>query len=409
MTTGHEDHMQRSAVEPKEAERVAAIVAPHLPSSLVPVFDARFARSSGLFDEFVYRLSLGVVRSTGLDKALAEWGTVEEAAGRAGLDARRAAVPVSWLLRHLSRRGILAREDARHGPRFRAESSLSAPDPAPIVAEQRQHDPACLPSYVLAETAAREYPSFLRGGATGEQILFAPTRLPLWIGYFSNDNGLYAVNNHVGAAAVEAWMPHGPSTIMELGGGLASAASALLERLSRAGRRGDIQAYRFTELVPAFLRRGQRILEERFADGPPFTFATLDMNRPFGDQGVPPESVSIVYAVNTLHVAHDLAFTLGEIARVLSPGGQLIVSECVRPLPADTIYAEFVFNLLETFRSPALHADYRPNGGFLTPEQWTGALTSAGFHDVRVLPDVRRIREVFPGFYVAAFGATRPL
>ena len=204
-------------------------------------------------------------------------------------------------------------------------------------------------------------------------------------------------------------MPHGPSTIMELGGGLASAASALLERLSRAGRRGDIQAYRFTELVPAFLRRGQRILEERFADGPPFTFATLDMNRPFGDQGVPPESVSIVYAVNTLHVAHDLAFTLGEIARVLSPGGQLIVSECVRPLPADTIYAEFVFNLLETFRSPALHADYRPNGGFLTPEQWTGALTSAGFHDVRVLPDVRRIREVFPGFYVAAFGATRPL
>jgi SAM-dependent methyltransferase len=115
--------------------------------------------------------------------------------------------------------------------------------------------------------------------------------------------------------------------------------------------------------------------------------------------------VSIVYAVNTLHVAHDLAFTLGEIRRALEPGGQLIVSECVRPCPADTLYPEFVFNLLQTFRSPCLH--YRPNGGFLTPEQWTGALETAGFRDVRLLPDVACIRDEFSGFYVAAIGATR--
>ena len=384
---------------PKEAERIAALIAPHLPPPLVPVFEARFARSSLLFDEFVYRLALGVFGGAGLDKAAAEWGSVAEIVARAGLDAGRAAVPVRWILRHLSRLGVLARRESHDGPRFRAEQSLSAPDPGSIVAEQREHDPACLPSYVLAETAAREYPAFLRGGATGEQILFAPTRLPLWIGYFSNDNVLYAVNNRVGAVAVDTWMPRRPVTILELGGGLASGATALLERLSSSGRDGDVQTYRFTELVPAFLRRGQRILEERFSDGPALGFATLDMNRPFGEQGVAPESVSIVYAVNTLHVAHDLAFTLGEVRRALEPGGQLIVSECVRPRAEDTIYAEFVFNLLETFRS----------GGFLTPEQWTGALSTAGFADVRLLPDVRRIHDVFPGFYVAAIGATRPV
>jgi SAM-dependent methyltransferase len=207
--------------------------------------------------------------------------------------------------------------------------------------------------------------------------------------------------------AVETWMPRRPGTILEIGGGLASGAAALLERLSASGRRGDVQTYRFTELVPAFLRRGQRLLETRFAGGPPLTFAPLDMNRPFGEQGVPPASVSIVYAVNTLHVADDLAFTLGEVRRALEPGGQLIVSECIRPWPGDTIYPEFVFNLLETFRSPRLHAGYRPNGGFLTPEQWAAALEATGFADVRVLPDVARIREDFPGFYVAAIGATR--
>ena len=392
-----------------DAERIAAIVAPHLPPPLVSVFDARFTRSNALYDEFVYRLALGVFRDTGLDKASAETGSAADIAARAGLDPSRAAVPVSWLLHHLSARGGITRHQTGDGPRFRTEHAIAALDPAPIAAAQREHDPSCLPSYALAETAAREYPAFLRGGVTGEQILFAPTRLPLWTGYFSNDNALYAVNNHVGAIAVETWMPPGEASILELGGGLASGAAALLDGLSRAGRRADVATYRFTELVPAFLRRGQRILQDRFSDGPPLTFAPLDMNRPFAEQGIVSESASIVYAVNTLHVAHDLAFTLGEVRRVLRPGGQLIVSECVRPRPSDTLYPEFVFNLLETFRSPRLDAANRPNGGFLTPEQWTGAFRRAGFDDMRILPDITRIREEFPGFYVAAIGGTRPV
>src|SRR5688500_12778487 len=171
------------AMEPHEAERIATIVARRLPGALVPVFDARFSRSSALYDEFVDRLTFGVFCDAGLDGAVGEWGNAEKVAGRAGLDPRRAAVPLTWILCHLSRRGILAREDIIGGPRFRAEQAITALDPGPIAAQQRQHDPACLPSYVLAETAAREYAAFLRGGPTGEEILFAPARLPLWVKY----------------------------------------------------------------------------------------------------------------------------------------------------------------------------------------------------------------------------------
>ena len=99
---------------------------------------------------------------------------------------------------------------------------------------------------------------------------------------------------------------------------------------------------------------------------------------------------------------------ISEIRRVLDRGGQLIVSECVRPSRGQTLYPEFVFNLLETFRAPRLHPGYRPNGGFLTPEQWTEALEAAGFRDVRVLPDIARLREVVPIFSVAVIGATSP-
>ena len=62
---------------------------------------------------------------------------------------------------------------------------------------------------------------------------------------------------------------------------------------------------------------------------------------------------------------------------------------------------------MEAFRAARLDPACRPNGGFLTPEQWSAALEAAGFADVRVMPDVARIRAVFPTFYVAAIGATR--
>jgi len=391
----------------EQSERVAATVARCLPSCLIPVFGARFTYSHLLFDEYVYRLAVRVFADAKLDAAVATWGAVEEVVARAALDPRCSLVPVDWMLRHLAARGVLARQDGAGGPRFRADDVLPALDPAPVVAEQRAHDPTCLPSYTLAETAARDYPAFLRGERPGEEILFAPARLSLWVNYFSNDNVLYAVNNRMGAAALEAWMPRGAGTILELGGGLASGAIAVLERLAELGRLDELLGYRFTELVPAFLRRGQRLLQERFPDAPFLTFAPLDMNRPFAEQGVAPQSVAIAYAVNTLHVAHDLAFTLGEIRRALRPGGQIVVSECIRPSPGQTLYPEFVFNLLQTFRAPRLHPGYRPNGGFLTAEQWMDALSAAGFVDARALLDMAQIRELFPSFYVAALGARR--
>jgi len=55
-----------------------------------------------------------------------------------------------------------------------------------------------------------------------------------------------------------------------------------------------------------------------------------------------------------------------------------------------------------------LHPTYRPNGGFLTPEQWLGAMKAGAFADVVVLPDIAALRDRFPDFNVGAVGATRP-
>lgn len=395
--------------ERADAAHVARALAAELPPALAPGFDARFIHSCELYEEFVHRLVLGVVRRAGLAAAAATPGTATEVAARAGCAPDRAMV-VDWLLRHLATRGLVRAEPAgREGRRFHAAGLLPTPDPAPCVETQRRLDPSWLPAYTLAEVAAAHYPAFLRGETTGEAVLFGPARLGLWEAYFSNTNGLYAVNNRVGALAVGDWAPPGPLTILELGGGLGSGAVALLEHLAATGRLDRVRAYRFTELVPAFLRRGQRALESRFPGASVLACAPLDMDRPFEPQGVPPGSVSVVYAVNTLHVAHDLEVTLAEVVRALAPGGLLVLSECVRLWPDQPVYVEFVFNLMERFRSPRLHPAYRPTGGFLTPEQWQAAFEAVGLTGVRWLPHIARLRHRFPRFHVAAVGATRPV
>ncbi|HEV8672944.1 MAG TPA: class I SAM-dependent methyltransferase [Methylomirabilota bacterium] len=406
--TGGPGGTEAPGLSREEAEAAAGKLAPQLPAALAPLFDASFIYSSCLYDEFIHRLAVGVFRNAGLEAAAREAGRAEELAARAGLATGPAAVPLDWLLRQLAARQVLEAEGGEGRSRFRLRAPLPVLDPAPIREAQRRHDPSWLPSYVLAETVADDYPAFLRGEVAGEDVLFSPARFRLWLEYFSNDNGLYAVNNRVGAIAVDEWLPRDGAAILELGGGLGSAAEALLGRLADGGRLAAVGTYRFTELVPAFLRRGQRVLETRFPGASFLTYGCLDMNRPFAEHGIAPGSVSVVYAVNTLHVAHDLGFTLGEVFGALEAGGRLIVSECVRPLPGHPIYVEFVFNLMEAFRSPRLHPEYRPNGGFLTPEQWRQAMEAAGFDEIRFLPDIPRLRAQFPIFYVAAIGARRP-
>ena len=395
-------------ITPAEAAEMAQALARELPRSLAPAFGASFIRSSLLYDEFVDRLALRVFRASGLEMAAREPGSAEEMAARARLEPQRALRPIDWMLRRLAGRGMLEMSDARPGaPRFRLRDAGSDLDPAPVLDEQLREDPSWLPSYVLAETVARDYPAFLRGERTGEEILFSPARLRLWVEFFSNDNTFYAVNNLVGAVAVEECLPPGATIALELGGGLGSAAAALLPRLQAAGRWADIAEYRFTEVVPAFLRRGQHVLQTRFPDASFLRFAALDMNLPFAEQGAGPESLSLVYAVNTLHVARDLDFTLREILGALAPGGRLVIAECVRQTATQTVAVEFVFNLMQTFRSPTLHPIYRPNGGFLTPGQWRIAMEAAGFTGVEVLPDIARLAGRFPDFCVAAIRATR--
>ena len=127
----------------------------------------------------------------------------------------------------------------------------------------------------------------------------------------------------------------------------------------------------------------------------------------WASQGAAGGDFDLVYAVNTLHIAHDLAFGLREARQTLAPGGWLVAGECMRPFPGQPLYVELVFQLLDGFTGVATDPDIRPNPGFLMARQWQRALGHAGFERVQVTPDQERIREIYPRFYVGAVCAAK--
>jgi len=376
-------------------------------SAIRALFSHEFILCAEQFDRFTVESVLSLVHSLELE---AELRAGASAAGlvRAHGWTSRAETPIRWFLDKLAAAGYLERAGEDGGAVYRSRDPLPPGDPDAPEARARAIEPCAAPAFAVVRAMVDHVPEFLRGEKTGEEILFSPARLPLWFEYFSNDNLLYQINNRLGAEAVARGLPVGrPATILEIGGGSGSAALALGERLARDGALGRIGRYRFTEIVPTFLRRAERAIRQRFP-ALPVEFGRLDMNADFAAQGVPAGEADVVYAVNTVHIARDLAATLGRIREALRPGGVAIFSECVRPFPGQPIYVEFVFNFLENFTGVATDPATRPTHGFLTPESWRRAFAAAGFESPRILPDVETLARHYEDFFVAAVSARRP-
>ncbi|MEM6796161.1 MAG: class I SAM-dependent methyltransferase [Acidobacteriota bacterium] len=389
-----------------------------LPPALLPIFEDSFVRSCDLIEEYIFRLAVDIFRRLGGESATARAGSVAEIIERCELDPQIAPVPVDWLARLLARRGLLeeAAGKAAEAVRYSLTGPLPENSAESIREQQEEHDPRALPSFDIARMAADAYPECLRGTLKGEQALFAPARLALWSKYFHNDNPLYAINNRIpamhaaGLGDLAAPPARAIRSVLELGGGLGSAGVALLEALEEAGRLKDLERYRFTDVSPVFLRRGDRALRAGRDEGGGVTIQSsrVDIDGDLAAQLRSSDRFDLIFSVNTLHVAKSLEKTLRQILELLEPGGRLIFGECVRPFPRQPLYTELVFFLLESFRSPELDPSWRPTGGFLTAEQWTAALEHAGFAGVEVVPDIATIRPHYDNFVVASLSARRP-
>lgn len=311
------------------------------------------------------------------------------------------ALALRWLLETLATYGRAAADDG--GWRL-----VPTPPPASAATSLRAAAEAAMPetapAYRVFDLCAGALAGMLLGEVRGEDTLFSPATLGLWFEYFSNDNPHYALNNTLAAVALARAVNPG-ARVLEVGGGGGSAALAAFAALGTAGR--PPRAYTFTELHPAFLRRGARAVQAAAPPGCTVTTLRFDIDGDPAAQNLADRELDAILAVNTLHLGRDLVGVLANLRGLLRPGGVLVLGELLRPDADAGVHIELPFTLLDAYRRAPLIAGIRPRPGFLAATGWQRALLAAGFREVRLLPrELARCVDLYPGFYCGAITAS---
>jgi len=370
------------------------------------LFNERLYQSMELIERYSIDLAIDLLGRLGVIDQLGEWRSAHELCQALSFQPRFSS-SLDWLLRRLLETGCIGARMDRETRSYRLLHAPWPPELARLRAIGLDIDFANAPTLDLLDRAANLYPAIARGEQNGEHGLLAAETIPLWLNYFHNDNLTYAVNNWATAVLAADRLATRPKLrILELGAGAGSASEILLRWFGNRGLLPRIERYLITEPSAFFRRRGQRELSKQYCDLP-LEWALLDINLPWEAQGAARGEFDLVFGVNVLHVAKDLLFSLGQARDALAVDGWLVIGECMRPNLHQPIYAELIFQILDSFTDVNTEPEIRPNPGFLTADQWRRAFTRAGFARTEVRPDVDRIRDVYSHFFTGAICGQR--
>jgi SAM-dependent methyltransferase len=365
------------------------------------VFTERLYQSIEFMERYSIELAVDLSHRLNMIDQLGNWRSANELCRSLSFQPRFS-FTLAWLLERLVEIGcvmVRCHGDVRS---YRLRHAPWQPQLERLRAMGLEIDPGNAATLNLLDHAAGLYPAIARGKQRGDQSLFGPQGVPLWLNYFDNRNLTYAVNNWTGAVlAADRLRSHSTLRILEVGAGAGSASETLLRWFDKCGLLSRIKRYLVTEPSAFFRRRAQRELSRQYPDLP-LEWGALDLNLPWAPQGVFPGEFDLVYAVNVLHISEDLLFSLNQARSALAEDGSLVIGECLRPYVNQPIYPELMFQILESFAGVQLDPEMRPSPGFLTADQWRRAFTRAGFEHVKVAPDIDRIREIYPHFFAGA-------
>ena len=155
-----------------------------------------------------------------------------------------------------------------------------------------------------------------------------------------------------------------------------------LELRQRIGADGRVVGCDFSEPMLELARR------KSGEEGLPVEFGWADaLELPYGDEGF--DAVTIGFGARNLA---DLGRGLGEMARVLKPGGRLVILEITRPQrePLASFYSLWFDRVVPVIGSVAGDSDaysYLPNSvrTFPEPESLAAMMDEAGLREIRWL------------------------
>ena len=365
------------------------------------IFSEQLYQSIELMERYSIELASGLLDQLGLRDPLRQWCSPEELCRLLGFQ-EQFRFAIGWILQRLIETGCVEERTDAHARRYRLRESPKLTGTGRLRAAGINIDPANEATLDLLDHAASLYPAVARGEQSGEQGMFDSHGIALWLNYFNNANLTYAVNNWVGAvAAAKRLSSRSSLRILELGAGAGSGTEILLHCLDERGLLTRVECYVATEPNAFFRRRAQRELAKLYPNVP-MEWSGLDINLPWKKQETAIGEFDLIYAVNVLHVAKDLFFSLNQARSVLANDGWLVLGECLRPSSNQPIYPELMFQILESFIGVETDPEIRPNPGFLTADQWRRAFARGGIDRVDIAPNVESIHEIYPHFFTGA-------
>ncbi len=208
------------------------------------------------------------------------------------------------------------------------------------------------------------------GAATGE----AQAALARGIGYTDAELALLPEGANLGlgcGAPLAALAPQPGETVLDLGSGAGMDAFIAAERVGRTGRVLGV------DMTPEMLERARTSATRLGLAHVEFRAGRLE------ELPVESASVDAVTSNCVINLVPDKQKVFAEIARVLRPGGRLVISDIVldRPLPARL--ANDLFAYAGCVAGAALRTDY------------LAALTAAGLGNVEILRDVDYLASVY--------------
>lgn len=345
---------------------------------------------------------MGVYRDLGLAEKLQTPKTADELAKELGF-VDTASITLRDALRRLGERVGTVKVD---GPPLAATyQHVSDPaDPADELAEVRSAIAKLGEDYTAATdfidfgrdkfvTSLKDDPDYMDKLLSGRMKDFAE----LWH-RATNTDPLQDLHGAMGARVIDGVLDKG--VVLEIGGGTGNGARHLFRYLDEQGKLDKIEEFIFTDISMRFVLASKHELGRKYPSVP-WGWRFFDLNKPFGEQKVEPQSVDLIYAVNAAHVARDIVGFLKGCHEALRPGGHVVFAERIRINQYEMAPREFTLNLSVYHRSAPEKADYRPMHCYLAPQNWNEVLERAGFESGDVLPDIEGLAPEFPDQYAA--------
>ena len=225
-------------------------------------------------------------------------------------------------------------------------------------------------------------PAILRGDASALDTLFRGGSLELAESIYEHW-ALSRYFNGIVRSVVESLvrtLPHGSQLrIAEIGAGIGSATSGVLPVLPPSRT-----LYSFTDVSKFFFDHAR----EKYKKYPFLRFGLLDIEKNPVEQGFGEHAFDVVVACNVLHATRNLDETIHNVAKLLAPGGVLVLCEVTSPKS----WIEFSYGLMGDWHR--FNDELRQNNPLLPREEWEKLLCSHGFEDIASFPEAGSPAEI---------------